>query len=165
MSAGFSHDQKRIISQLARQAYTAWPEREAFEAINSEMSRSKCFESWRHVEQGKAVNIQSLCECTQAHYRPLKAHFEKLLGDEARASHTLAGDPGNERRIAAHKLKIELATRSLSEGYAAAICRRQYGCAIAEANTKQLWSLVFTIRNRRAKSAPVYQAPDNGDPF
>lgn len=150
---GLSHDQKRIIAQLARAAYDAWPEREAFEAINSELSRSACFNAWRHVEQGKACNIQSLCECTQAHYRVLKAHFEKLLGDDARAARTLAGEAGNDRRIAAHKLHAELAARDLPESYAAAICRNQFRCSLAEATTKHLWSLVFTIRNRRPAAA------------
>lgn len=175
---GLSKEQKRLIAQLARQAYLAWPERAAFEAINSDLSLTACFAAWRHVEQGKATatgsgqacGIQSLRECTQAHYRPLKAHFENLLGQTDRASRTLAGEAGNSRRIAAHKLDQALRERDLAEGYAAAICRRQFRCALAEASEKQLWNLVFTIRNRRpsvtatARKSQLAAAPD-GNPF
>ena len=38
----------------------------------------------------------------------------------------------------------------LPESYAAAICRRQYRCALSEASDKQVWCLVYTVRNRAA---------------
>ena len=66
--APLSNLQKRDIAIAARQAYDAWDGREAFELVNSETSRSACFDAWRHVEQGKAVGIQSLRESTQAHF-------------------------------------------------------------------------------------------------
>jgi hypothetical protein len=155
--------QKREIAQLARRAYDAWSEREAFEAINSGQSRTACFEAWRHVEQGKACGVQSLCACTQAHYGRLVAHFQALGGNAAAATRTLVRDADNDRRIARYKLDQALQERGLREEYAAAICRRQYRCGLDEANTKQLWRLVFTIRNRRKRAAP--EAVTEGNPF
>ena len=156
--------QKREIAQLARRAYDAWSEREAFEAINSGQSRTACFEAWRHVEQGKACGVQSLCACTQAHYGRLVAHFQALGGNAAAATRTLVRDADNDRRIARYKLDQALQERGLREEYAAAICRRQYRCGLDEANTKQLWRLVFTIRNRR-KPAAAPAAATGENPF
>lgn len=145
---GLSHIQKRNIAIAARAAYQAWPQREAFEAINSDISRTDCFEAWRHVEQGKTVGIQSLCECTQAHYARVLAHFQSLAGHAASALRTIARDDDNDRRIALFKLREALSAAGLPESYAAAVCRRQYCCELAAASDKQLWRLVYTIRNR-----------------
>jgi hypothetical protein len=162
---GLSHLQKREVAIAARRAYDAWPEREAFEAINSELSRSACFEAWRHVECGKAVGIQSLKDCTQAHYGPLLAHFKQLAGDAAGAQRTLARDADNGRRIARYKLGQALTERCLETGYAAAICRRQFRCGLDDASEKQLWNLFYTVRQRRPALAKTTAAADDGNPF
>ena len=79
-----SNAQKQCIAIAARKAYLAWQEREAFEAINDHLSVSKCFEAWRHVEQGKATGgLQSLTLCTsEAHFLPLLAHFRLEFGTD-----------------------------------------------------------------------------------
>jgi hypothetical protein len=171
MPAPLSHLQKRDISIAARRAYDAWPEREAFEAINPEMSRTACFDAWRRVEQGKAVGIQSLREMTQAHFNRVLAHFEQLAGDAAGAERRRARDQDNDRRIALHKLKGACQAADVGLSYAATICRSQYRCGLDEASTKQLWNLFYTVRNRRAKTAtpsgpPAPQpAESEDDPF
>jgi hypothetical protein len=156
--------QKADIARAARRAYDVWPEREAFEAINSELSRSKCFEAWRHVESGKACGVQSLRAATQAHYGRLMAHFQALAGHAEQAARTRARDADNDRRIARFKLDQALRERGLQVGYAAAICRAKYKCPLDEASEKQLWKLVFDIRGRR-KTAPKPKAPANDNPF
>jgi hypothetical protein len=158
-----SNEQKAKIAQLARRAYLAWPEREAFEAINSDRSKTTCFESWRHVEQGKACGVQSLRACTQAHWGRLVAHFQALAGDAAGATRTRARDADNDRRIARYKLGQALQERGLKEAYAATICRRQYRCGLEDASAKQLWSLIFTVRSRRRPIATAQQR--DPDPF
>jgi hypothetical protein len=160
--------QKREIAQLARRAYEAWSERDAFEAINAEQSKPACFESWRHVEQGKACGVQSLCACTQAHYGRLVAHFQALCGHSAAAMRTLVRDADNDRRIARYKLDEALRERGLGTGYAAAICQRQYRCDLDAANAKQLWRLVYTVRNRRKALPPIPETAmesNKQDPF
>jgi hypothetical protein len=156
-----SIEQKRTIAVLARKAYDAWPEREGFELINSELSKTACFESWRHVEQGKACGVQSLRACTQAHYGRILAHFQTLAGNAAGATQTLARDADNDRRIARFKLDQALRERGLRPDYASSICRRQYRTDLDSANAKQLWRLVFTVRNRRRPAATALPQ----DPF
>lgn len=141
--------QKADIARAARAAWEAWPEREAFEAINAEFSASARFEAWRREEQSKACGVRSLRAATQAHYGRLLAHFQALAGREAQAARTRARDADNDRRIARWKLDQALRERGLQVGYAAAICRTQFRCALDEAEAKQLWKLVFTVRNRR----------------
>lgn len=167
MPASLSNQQKRDISIAARRAYTGWPEREAFEAINSEMSRTDCFEAWRRVEQGKAVGIQSLREMTQAHFNRVLAHFEELAGDAAGAARRRGRDQDNGRRIALHKLKEACQAADVGLTYAATICRTQYRCGLDEATEKQLWNLFYTVRNRRKAAAPVQyvEPPDDTVPW
>ena len=161
---GLSHIQKRDIAMAARKAYLAWPGREAFEAINTDLTRSACFEAWRHVETGKAVGIQSLCECTQHHYGRVLAHFQELAGDAAAAAHTHGRDADNGRRIAHYKLEQALRERGLPLEYASKICRQQYRVALAEASTGVLWRINFTIRSRHQVAKPVAVSADE-NPF
>lgn len=150
-----SHEQKAQLCQLAREAYDAWPGRAAFEECNGELSRSKCFEAWRRVEQGKAVGIQSLTRCTQDHFLPLRAHFRAMLGNGGGAlrDHLRAQE---EPRIRARwKLQQALDERELNEAYAASICRRQFRCELGDASEKQLWALFFTVTNRRKAAKPA----------
>lgn len=166
MSTPLTNDQKRIIGRLARAAYQAWPEREAFELINSELSKTACFEAWRHDQQGKACGVQHLRACTQDHYGRLKAHFQALAGDTAGATHTRGRDADNDRRIARFKLAENLRERGLTEAYAAAICRSKYKRSLDEATAAQLWKLVYDVRTRRKAlpKAPVEDL-DDGNPF
>ncbi|HLP01584.1 MAG TPA: hypothetical protein VK163_06135 [Opitutaceae bacterium] len=168
MPAGLSHLQKRDIAVAARRAYDRWPEREAFEAINSDQSKTACFDAWRHVETGKAAGgTQSLCECTQAQYARVLAHFQRLAGQESVAQHTEAKDQDNPRRIALWHLDKALRERGLSLEYASKMSRGQYRCTIDEASAGQLWRLIYTIRNRhKATVRPAkIAAPSNDDPF
>lgn len=148
-----SNRQKADIAIAARAAYDVWPEREAFEAINSELSRTNCFEAWRHVEQGNACGVQSLRASTQAHYGRLMAHFQALAGHAEQAARTRGRDADNDRRIARFKLDEALRDRGLQTGYAAAICRAKYKCPLDEASAAQLWKLFFDIRGRRKSAA------------
>lgn len=167
MNPPLSLEQKRIISQLARSAYEIKPDREAFELINADLSATKCFEAWRHFEQGKACGVQSLRECTQAHYLRLKAHFEALGGRLVQARRTLNREAGSDARIALYKLREVLKTAALDEAYAATICRTKYRTELGHASAKQLWDLFYTIRNRTKKKATArpakYVPPDELD--
>jgi hypothetical protein len=149
MSSPLSNEQKGILCRLAREAYDAWSGRDAFEECNPELSRSKCFEAWRRVEQGKAVGIQRLTECTQDHFLPLRAHFKAMLGNGAGALQDQLRSQEEPRIRARWKLQQALDERGLNEAYAASICQRQFRCSLGDASEKQLWALFFTVTNRR----------------
>lgn len=159
----FSKDQKVHLARLARQAYDAWSEREAFEECNPTLSRTKCFEAWRHAETLKVTrHTQSLRECvSERDYLPLVAHFNHLLGNGDKALRTLLRHAEGSRITVYYKLQQALAERGLDEAYAAAICRRQYKTELGDASEKQLWSLFYTVRNRRKlpKGAKPKAAP------
>ena len=161
-----TNEQKRKLALLARAAYLAKPDREAFEAINSELSPSKCFEAWRHVETGKATGgIQSLRSCTQSHYGSIKAHFLWLAGDAAGAAQARAYDVDNARRIARYKLDEALRQRGLTTGYAVSICRAKYKCSLADASAAQIWKLAYDVRQRRKAAAKAADTTDGDNPF
>jgi len=157
-----SNLQKREIGQAAHAAWLACPDREALLAINGDMSATAVEKAWRHCEQGKAVGIQSLCACTQAHYGRLLGHFQALAGHTAAADRTRARDADNDRRVALYKLEQALRQRGLSLGYAAAICKTQYKCTLEQASARQLWRLVYTVRSRKKLAKPA--APDRREP-
>lgn len=149
MSSPLSLIQKAKIGQLAAQAWRVWEGREAFLEANGELSQSACFAAWRHWQQGLACGRQSLRECTGDDYQLLRAHFLAIAGLEASAARAQERHISNPQRIAAYKLRQALAAAGLPEAYAGAICHRQYRCSLADASERQLWCLVYTVRNRR----------------
>ena len=68
--------------------------------------------------------------------------------DKAFAAHMAAAtEPRREAEAVLHR---ECGHAGLAIAYAAAICRRQFRVELADASPKQLWNLVYTIRNRAA---------------
>jgi hypothetical protein len=147
--------QKRELARLAHQAWLRLPERAALIAGNPELSASGMETAWRHTEQGKAMGgvRQSLTVATQRDYLILRAHFQRLCGMEAAANKALAQAATDGARRALFLLRAALGRCGLSEAYASKICRTQYRCELGEATEKQLWSVIFTIKNRRKVAA------------
>lgn len=110
---------------------------------------SPCDKSeFRHEQVKLATGKPGLTACVQDDYKPLLAHFLGLVGESGRAFKAQLEHGTEPKRIALYKLGQALLAARLPEAYAAAICRRQYGCALADATAKQLWNLTFTINNR-----------------
>lgn len=144
-----STDQKRILCQLARVAWEKGSDREGWLESNPELSDSKVQASWRHYHQAQAVGKQSLRLCTQCDYLRLVAYWKKLAGDEAGAASAAARAELDTRKRAWHLLVQALKERDLKLSYAGAICRRQFRVGLEHATEKQLWNLLFTVKNRR----------------
>ena len=106
---------------------------------------------FRHAECIKVCG-KRITEAAQRDFLPLKAHFQDLGGKSGQALNTLLRAESEPQRIAMHKLTQECRSRKLSLSYPEAICRKQYHCNLTQASAKQLWHLVFTIRNRRKTS-------------
>ena len=105
-------------------------------------------DAWRHEETHRLIGITSLTQANQTHYADLLTHFQALAGETSRAFNTAMRGSDNPRRVARWKLNEALREGELRQAYAAAICWRQYRCALAEATEAQLWRLVYTIKNR-----------------
>ncbi len=146
MSAPLTHKQKRYLSQLARRCLNivralARGRGERFDVREDD---------WRHQEVIAACGKHGLRCCTQADYNAVKAHFLDKLGSHGDAFNAQVRAATEERRVAEYKLAAECAAAGLHLNYANAICQRQYGCTLFDATAKQLWTLVYTIRNRAA---------------
>lgn len=104
---------------------------------------------WRHDEQAKACGHGSLLACTQADYLLLRAHFKNLLGHSDAAFRDLIKHGTQDKQLALFKLRGACAEFAIQfPSYPAAICRRQYKCALDEASATQIWNLFITVRSR-----------------
>lgn len=171
LSGPFSNEQKASICILARTAA---------DSMGLSFVSTAHFREWRQEQQFKAVGKQSLTECVQDDFLPVKAHFLNLAGKSVPAMNAHLEHQTEPERIAMHKLAEALAVIGKPMAYAAAICRNQNKCELSEANSKQIWRLVFTIKNRGPKkasgkapvrpqkSAPVEYVPEfdsDNEPF
>lgn len=73
--ANLSHIEKRIICDIAREAYDLWSGRPEFEQVYPNVNT---FDAWRHREQAEAVGFRSLSHCDASHFPRLKSHFWEL---------------------------------------------------------------------------------------
>lgn len=113
-------------------------------------------EEWRRGEQRAATGHASLTTCTQAHYNGLLARFAHLAGEDGVAMKRHVRDATSAQRVAMHKLCEACEERGLALSWPASICRSKFKCGLDEANSKQLWKLVFDVRNSKH---PVLKKP------
>ncbi|MDD3885376.1 MAG: hypothetical protein PHI35_00710 [Victivallaceae bacterium] len=144
-----TREQKARLMILAREAF------EKHCAETGERFTAAGLETWRRAEQVKACGKASLRASSQMDFLPLKAHFLNLLGDSGNALNLLLHQQTEPARQARFKLEEACEERGLAMSYPAAICKRQYRCSLDEANAKQLWHLVFTVRNRRKSAKTI----------
>lgn len=155
--APLSKRQKQLLCRIAR---TVWEKegRPYFDAVawasGSELalSPSEAFELWRHETQERTCGRRHLTCATQRDYPVLMAEYARMLGDTEQAMYWVMRAADDPARQAMAKLKEELkcarGTIARPEEYVSAIARRQYGAEVSELSANQIWSLVFTIRNR-----------------
>ena len=128
--------------QKARLAMTA---RKAYDRLKVQ---GMTLDEWRQEIAIRACG-RRVSEACQCHWAELMAAFLNLNGASDKALNVLLREGDNKRRVAMHKLTQELAKKGLEVGYAAAICSKQFKCALADASAKQIWCLFFTVKNRR----------------
>ena len=140
------------ITRLVLLAKDAWQPLTGAGAIDED------FDAWRHREVLKAVRRNGLRDATHRDYKALRAHFLALAGKSVRAFKAAEKAAPEVADAEQARWLLQQACREFSgawPGYPAAICARQYRCALAEATPRQLAQLaqlLFTIRNRgRAK--------------
>jgi hypothetical protein len=156
--------QKGKICALAREAWERQG-RPGFagqpEDIPDEMklSPSEAYKLWRQNEQGLAVGHEHLTACQQRHFPELMRHFSVLAGRQSNAAYwgqRGLTDPARQARAKLERTFGEVSDVIDNPGaYAAKICRARYRCEIPDANSNQVWTLVFDLRRnaqrRRAK--------------
>jgi hypothetical protein len=146
--------QKSALVILAKQAW------ERVRLVNDDVGD---FESWRQQESLKAAGVR-ISDALVKHFSILKRHFADLAGQAGKAFNSAMREGTEDKRIARHKLEEACEERGLQLSYPAAICRRQFKRSLDDASAKQLWCLVFTVRNRRkpGEDVPQAKAPKGG---
>ncbi|MDF3129265.1 hypothetical protein P0Y35_08665 [Kiritimatiellaeota bacterium B1221] len=153
-----SKKQKAEICILAQKAWKKGAGAEWKGGLNEGVSETALFRAWRREQQQSACGMSSLTTCLhEADFPRLMAHFCTLAGEHDQAGYWLERLLEDGRNRVLHILKRETARFDLAwPGYPGAICRRQYKCGLGAASEKQLWALVYTVRNRgtRKKKKP-----------
>ncbi|WP_009965358.1 hypothetical protein [Verrucomicrobium spinosum] len=139
LSKPLSNLQKATLSQWAKKGYTR--------ARDLDLTDEKEAD-WRGQESIAACG-RRISEATNGDYLVLLAHFKNLAGDSGGAFQATMRAQSDPKRQALHKLDTELTKAGLDRAYAEKICMDTYKCTIAQATAKQIWNLMYTIRNRR----------------
>lgn len=150
MSAPLSHLQKRLLSQLSDRAFACVSAESDGQYFYDDLPATKAREQFRHDQVVKACGKIGLRCCSQEDYKLVEAHFLNLCGETGKALNAHVRAVTEPRRQAEAVLNRELVAGGFNLSYAAAICQRQFRCTLADATEKQLWNLVYTVRNRAA---------------
>jgi hypothetical protein len=143
MSAPLSNKQKAYLAQLIRQAYR--------KVVGQPGPDVASEEDWRHQQVAAACGKVGLKCCDQYDYKRVEAHFLELLGNHGGAMRAHVQAETEPRRQAEAVLVRECERFGVRLAYAVAICQRQFRCGLFDATEKQIWNLVFTVRNRGNK--------------
>jgi hypothetical protein len=140
VEARLDNGQKTALVILAKQAW------ERVRLVDDTVTD---FNSWRQEQAMEAVKCR-ISEARVGNFSALKRHFLNLAGKAGAAFNSAMRESTEAERIAFATLQRECAERELPLDYPAAIARKQFkGAALKDLNAKQLWCLVFTVRNRR----------------
>jgi hypothetical protein len=148
MSAPLSNKQKAYLAQLINQAYA--------KVIGKAGPDVASIEDWRHEQVAAACGKLGLRCCDQHDYKRVEAHFLEMLGEHSRAFRAHVAAETEPRRQAEAVLTRECERFGFRLAYVEAIARRQFKCGLFDCTEKQIWNLVYTVRNRgnaRAKEA------------
>ncbi len=124
-------------------------------------SASAVFDFWRRREisvffadvfaRRKVEPPQSFSALTQNDYAHAMEHFAAIAGDDSAAIEyrRRAAEQGCARVLAL--IEASCRSRNLAfPDYPDRICIDQYRCLTGFATEKQLWTILFTVRNRRS---------------
>jgi len=151
MSSPLTNFQKQHLARLAGRAYNL----QAAIARGAGKVFEPDAERWRHDQVAAACGKLGLRCCSQLDYKRVEAHFLELLGEHGRAFQAQVQAETEPRRQAEAVLVRECERAGLPLQYAEKICQRQFRCSLFDAGEKQIWSLVYTVRNRARKKRGV----------
>jgi len=148
--------QRRRLAVAARRAYDT-------QAGLGLVAEGETFDAWRHARVRETTGRGGLRELAQRDYGRMMARFIELAGGSARrgdwraAAKPAARDDADRARGA---LRAECAAQAgafggaaQAEAYAAALLERIHRRTWQDATARQLWQVLFTVRNRaRAKN-------------
>lgn len=124
--------------------------KEAWDAVGPEAD----FDTWRQAEARKATGGLSISEACARHFRLIQAHFLRLKGAVEAAQHAEQRAALGALEIARNALRRALAETKQDWHAARTIASRFYkGAALRDLTAKQVWSVVYTLRNNASAAA------------
>ena len=102
-------------------------------------------ENWRHAQVALACGKHGLRLCGQDDYALVKAHFERLLGMEAKSIRTEVHAAGQARRQVEIKILQACEQWGVKLSYAATLAK---GKRLDECTVGELWQVLYTLNNR-----------------
>lgn len=137
--------QKWLLADLARHVFDALRERGQLRGVS--------LEDWRHHIAVKACG-QRISQASHGDYKRLQAAFLHEKGDEDGERRALVQAQSTPQGIALFKLRQTLKETNTPTAYAETLARRFYkGANLEDLTARQLWTLVFTVRNNASKTA------------
>jgi hypothetical protein len=147
------------LDRLVRQAWeldsarTRAKHAELQEREGRVLTHAQARDLWRRdqLERVCGAGVRSFASLTQHDFLPVKAHLEALCRRKPRAAATLVKSQSDRWRRAWWLLEQACGERGLEfPAYPQSIFRKQsHGRALSEATEKQLFQLLYTVRNRR----------------
>lgn len=117
-------------------------------------------EDWRHHIAVKACG-KRISQASLGDFKLLQAAFLHEWGDEEGERRALVQAASTPQAIALFKLREALKAANMPASYAETLGRRFYKNAnLADLTARQLWTLLYTIRNNASKTAGKGN-PDN----
>jgi hypothetical protein len=145
MAAPLTNAQKRDLSKMARMAY--WRDRRVAELRGEVWELTE--EAYRHNLVARAVGKHGLRCCSQDDYADVRGACHSALGQDDQALYWHHRGIGNPARVAMAKVRQACTEAGVQLSYAEAICQSVNKCALADASERQLWRIVYTVRNHR----------------
>lgn len=127
------------LSQIAEAAY------DHLKAAG-QITPGETLEAFRHRISLEACG-RRISQATLADRMPIQAAFLALKEDTRGAASAIAKAATSEQAVALYKLRENLRARRLTEEYAASIAWRFYKLRLADCTPRQIWTVIFTIRN------------------
>lgn len=151
---------KEQVRSLILEAQAAWRRQSELGLCEED------FDAWRHGALYDAVRKTSFRAVGQSDFGKALNHFERLAGKTpstfwGRANHAIAAretGPEGDRRRAEHKLleacdQVKAAFADDAEqalAYACVLLKTIHRTDLPAATAKQIWQVMFTLRNRAA---------------
>ena len=118
-----------------------------------DLEEGTCFETWRQAETRKATGGPTISEACVRHYQLIRAHFLDLQREHAAAAAARKKAEVAALEIARNALRTLAQTRQDWQAAQTIASRFYKGTDLRDLSAKQVWSVVFTLRNNATAAA------------
>jgi hypothetical protein len=148
--APLSNEQKRALAAAAGAAWELQVKLGLWTVADGDR------DAFRHAAAFDACGVASFRAMTQRHYLIVLGYYRELSGRDGRRLLDRAATDDTRRALAALHRECQVQASAFggvpqAEAYAAALLRRIHCAEMHSANPRQIWQVLFTLRNRARK--------------